>query len=149
MGIKLKAHNLTARYSLLGVLGKHNKKLGGYIFTVLLFHLQFQYKCQDYNKTHQAGEIPYHFINIERKSMVIISYPETWGSEQECSNRHWGEGVAALLELGCCWAVCQQSRNLSFCASAVIPQTLHRDFSLCLRFSYPVYRKFSLRVSSF
>lgn len=80
MGIKLKAHNLTAHYSLLGVPGKHNnnnkkKQLGGYIFTGLLSHLQSQYKCQDYNKTHQAGEIPYHFINIKRKSMAIISYP--------------------------------------------------------------------------
>lgn len=150
LGIKLKAHNLIVHYSLLGVLGKH-KKLSGDIFIVLLFYLQFQYKCQDYNITNQAGETPYSFINMGKK-------------EYDNNLLFWNLGLSAWMYWSTLrkWvaAVCLQRLTIAglyvsrvkspiFCISVVIPQTLHEEVPLCLWFSYPSSRWFSLKVSWF
>lgn len=145
--IKLDTHNVTTHYSMLVILGNYDKESGEHNFLSASFSpVNFDMKDGIIIKSTQKRKIPYLIVNILRNSMVILSYPETWGSEKKIP-REWDDyshqGSALLTTAA---AMC--NRVLDF-GLLRLQLWLHwpcmERLLSCVWFSYSFHRYFSLR----
>lgn len=86
---KLDTCSVTTQYSMWVVLGNYSKESGENSCSECFFFF-FPPPVVSIVKSAKTGKILYLIVNIWRNSMVILPYPETWGSEKKIP-REWDD----------------------------------------------------------